>query len=281
MDDSPTAVMFDEPRPAPLPPRPPDGHKGTFGRVACIGGSTGMAGSIALTAQAALRSGSGLVGVQTPADVAALVAGFDAAVMVRPCGDDLFAVETAVDAVAVGPGLSRTAGLRDPVRQLLRDLPQPTIADADALFFLRTSEGRLSEHPRVLTPHPGEFARLTGQPLPMSSDERRSQAEAAARELGVVLVLKGQGTVVTDGERTAIDAAGTNALATGGSGDVLTGVVVSLLGQGLAAWDAARWAVRVHALAGQTAADRLGARSVTAGDLIAALPAAWQAADAV
>ena len=270
----------------PLPPLSGDAHKGDAGRVVLIGGSLGMAGSIALSGRAALRSGSGLVTIAVPHAVQTTVAGFCPAVMTTGwdpetvTADDWLMVADGADAVAIGPGLGRDDRVQAAVREFVTRASQPVVVDADALFALRSADGALASAPRVLTPHAGEFARLHGVPIDEVASHRVELAEAAAAALAAVVVLKGPGSVVTDGGRTAINRTGNAGLATGGSGDVLTGIIAALLGQQVPAWDAARLAGHVHGLAGDIGAARLGQRSLTAVDLPDLLAEAWQQLEA-
>jgi hydroxyethylthiazole kinase-like uncharacterized protein yjeF len=182
-------------------------------------------------------------------------------------------------AVALGPGLSRAASLSDFVAKVYPAINQPMVVDADALFALAERLDSIGEPagPRVLTPHPGEFARLAGK-MPEGAERVTSAAAFARRDAGgkTVVVLKGHETVVTDGERYSINHTGNPGMATGGSGDVLTGIITALLCQGLAPFDAARLGVHVHGLAGDLAAAELGQVSMIASDLIDYLPAAFQ-----
>ena len=256
-----------------LPARPDDGHKGTFGRVTLIGGWPGMTGSIALAAMAALRSGAGLVSVQCPAESMTAVASHDPCYMTGPLDASS---RGRADAIGIGPGLPPDQF--DALPDLLAETTgRPLLCDAGAIDLVARDRDAVAAHasPLVLTPHPGEFARLSGLSVAVVESDRRSHAEALARDLGAVVVLKGQGTIVTDGERTAINATGNSGLATGGTGDVLTGIVTALLGQGVAAWEAARIGVHVHGLAGDLAAAKLGQRSMTALDVVRSLAAAW------
>lgn len=282
-----------------LPSRAADGHKGDYGRVLILGGSLGMAGAPALTAMSALRSGAGLVTVATPQCVQATVAGFDPCFTTVPLLDDpqgvaelanvveLSAAAEHFDVWAIGPGLGRSPDATELVSQLYRTIPRPLVLDADGLNGLAQAVERhpqLLEHPpapRVLTPHPGEYQRLAGASAGRERDERiRAAVELAQRDPSgaTVVVLKGQGTVVADAKRFAINATGNPGMATGGTGDCLTGVIAALIAQGLAAWDAARLGVHLHGAAGDAAAERLGQVSMTARDLMESLPAAFQSA---
>lgn len=276
-----------QPWPVPrLAPRAADAHKGTFGTALIVGGSPGMSGAPSLAGRAALRGGAGLVRVAVPATCLSTVAGFEPAytTMALPvdrAGRIALAAEKPIHAavanataVGLGPGLGRSLGLNALVARLYRDVPAPMVVDADALNALAEQPAALAAHagPRVLTPHPGEFARLCGQKLP-PHEAAEAAFELAAR-CGAVVVLKGHRTLVTDGQRRVENQSGNPGMATGGSGDVLTGLLTAFLCQKLEPFDAARLAVYLHGRAGDLAAERLGQISLTAGDLIEYLPAA-------
>jgi ADP-dependent NAD(P)H-hydrate dehydratase len=273
-----------------LPERPSDGHKGTFGRVLLVGGSTGMSGSISLAAVAALRSGSGLVTAAVPRSIQAIVAAFEASCMTigLACDSDgclheqglpqLMDAVTGRDAVGIGPGLGTSKVAELLVHRLLSQSDVPLVLDADALNVIAAA-GLLEKSDRVaqcvLTPHPGEFARLTDLTPEQIDEDRQAVAMEFAKRLNVVLVLKGQHTLVTDGIRLYCNTTGNSGMATGGSGDVLTGMITSLLGQGMTGLEAAALAVHVHGLAGDLAAAELSQRSMIASDLLRYLPPAW------
>jgi len=254
-----------------------------------------MAGAPALAGTAALRSGAGLVEVLVADAVAAITAGFDPCLMVRglPCdGDGVIAAAAApqlrqwsanATAVAIGPGLSRSPDLAGIVRGLWRDLPQPAVFDADALWCVARMEAadfRIHAGPRVLTPHAGEMLRLVGHDPSSPRSRDRQWLEARARDMAgsndVVIVLKGAGTLLTDGTRQAHNDTGNPGMATGGTGDVLTGVIAALVAQGMAPFDAARLGAWVHGRAGDLAAAALGEISMTARDLLEHLPEAFR-----
>lgn len=284
----------DYPRPA-LPPRPADAHKGTFGRVLLIGGSVGMSGSITLSARAALRSGSGLVTAAVPRSIQPIVAACEPSYMTiglpcdidgglhAACVEELLQVVTGMDAVGIGPGLGQSDPARQLVSQLLTTCTCPMVLDADALNILAV-HGLPPAAERtaacVLTPHPGEFARLTGKPLPHTAAERESQAVEWARTHGVTLILKGHQTLVAAGDCLYRNTTGNSGMATGGSGDVLTGIVTSLLGQHLSPLDAAALGVHVHGLAGDLAAAELSQRGLIAADLPDFLNRVWRVLEA-
>lgn len=281
-----------------LPPRDRQASKRDHGRVAVAGGAPGMAGAPALAAMAALKSGAGLVELLVPDSVAAIAAAFDPCVMTRglpaeaeggfaaAAEDTLVARLTAADAGVVGPGIGRTAAVRDIVRRLWRDVSAPVVFDADALWALSPADrGLLRDHagPRVLTPHAGELARLLGRdPAAVTDADRPALAEAAATlaaEIDAVVVFKGAGTLVAAPHRQARNDTGNPGMATAGTGDVLAGVIAAILGQGLAPFDAARLGAWVHGLAGDAAAADLGEISMTARDLLDRLHVGFRAAN--
>ncbi|MDT8900014.1 NAD(P)H-hydrate dehydratase [Anaeroselena agilis] len=271
-----------------LPPRRPWAHKGTGGRVALVAGSPGLTGAAALASMAAVRAGAGLVTVGIAAGLNAIMEVKLTEVMTKPlpeetCGiigpaavEEIAAIAETADVLAIGPGLGRAAETVDAVREIVRNVRCPLVIDADGLNALAGHTESLleTEALAVLTPHPGELARLTGRPLPVINADRLGAARDAATGLGAIVVLKGPGTVIAypDGE-AFINTTGNAALATGGTGDVLTGVIAALVAQGLTSHDAAVAGVYLHGLAGELAA---GARlaGMAAGDLLPALPAA-------
>jgi len=278
-----------------IPDRPDDGHKGTFGKVVIIGGSVGMSGSVCLAGKAALRAGSGLVTVAVPSAIQPIVSSFEPSYMTSgmPCSPDGELASTAAeglaqllkgtDAVAAGPGMRQSPGSLSLIRKLLRETAGPLVLDADALNLM-AAEGLLHDvdccaasqkQQRVLTPHPGEFSRLSGLTLQeISQNPAKTAAEFAAKHQ-LVVVLKGHRTVVTDGGRVFRNSTGNSGMATGGSGDVLTGIIASLLGQKMSAFDAACLGVWVHGRSGDLAAAALSKRGMIASDLLSYLPAAW------
>ncbi len=270
-----------------LPPRSPDSHKGDFGRVLLIGGSRGMAGAIGLAGMAALRSGAGLVTLAVPREIQAVVAGYEPSYMTWGLAHDeagriagaaheaLLPLVERADAVALGPGLGRSGELDALVRDLFDTSMLPLVLDADGLNAVAERPLSVPSGPRVLTPHPGEFRRL----CPECGRERAEMEEAAiawAQQHQVVLVLKGHNSLITDGQRSEHNATGNPGMATGGSGDVLTGIIAALLGQGLPAWEAARLGSHLHGLAGDLGVAELGQVALIASDLVRYLPRAFQ-----
>lgn len=276
-----------------------DSHKGTYGKVLVVAGSRNMAGAAVLCGIGALRAGAGLVQVASPAPVQPTVAaGFPSytTLGIRVDADGQIAPEAVTEviswaesatALAIGPGLGLGEDVIRLVRGVLHATPSlPVVVDADGLNALApfdtSVEAILSSRkaqpatsaPLILTPHPGEFARLSGASREEIAGRRESLAVSFARRFGVILVLKGAGTVVTDGQRVYRNMTGNPGLATGGSGDVLTGVVAGLLAQGWEPWDAAVLGAWVHGRAGDLAAQALGQAALTSADLLQYLPAA-------
>lgn len=273
-----------------LAPRVATSHKGDYGRVLLLGGSRGMSGAIALAGMAALRAGAGLVTLGVPAPCLETVAAWDPCYLTVPLESDaagrvaLSAAAGMLDlaaratAVGCGPGWGPHPDLVALARTLYTRLPQPLVVDADALNALAASPDGLSGAggPRIITPHPGEFRRLTGV-AELATAAQQARAVELARAHRLVVVLKGHGTLVTDGQRTARNETGNPGMATGGAGDVLTGLLTALLGQGLSVWEAARLGVYVHGLAGDLAALQVTQLGLTARDLVDYLPTAWRA----
>jgi ADP-dependent NAD(P)H-hydrate dehydratase len=274
-----------------LPPRPADANKGSFGRVLVVAGSRGMSGAAVLCASAALRGGAGLVRVATPGEVLPIVAAANPCYMTLPLPHDdqgrlAAAAAGEVDGhvrhstvVAAGPGLGQGPGVRAVVASLLIQKAAPVVLDADALNVLASDLGPLHLHTRtpVLTPHPGEFARLLGCDVETVQARREELAVRFALEHSVVLVLKGHETIVTDGERVYLNTTGNPGMATGGAGDVLAGLIGALVAQGLEAFAAAQLGVYLHGLAGDLARDAVGETALIASDLLDFLPRAFVA----
>lgn len=276
-----------------LPPRRHDAHKGDFGRALLIGGSRGMAGAISLAGMSCLRSGAGLVKLAIPDCILDSVASFEPSYMTAPlpcdsggrllpaARDQLQPLIDAATCVACGPGLSRSAELTSLVRDLYVSATQPMVIDADGLNALASLDDGLTQPagPRILTPHPGEFARLAKTPpdaKPIRDDQIAAAQQLAAKNK-IVILLKGHRTIVTDGSRLAENTTGNPGMATGGTGDVLTGIITALVCQGLSPFDAAVLGAHVHGLAGDLAAADLGQVSLIASDLVHYLPRAFRA----
>lgn len=272
-----------------LPERAPESHKGDFGLALIVGGSRGMSGAAAMAGMAALRGGAGLVRLAVPDVCLDTVAAFEPSYMTVGLPSDragrisLNARKKIADAlqpatvVACGPGIGRSPGLASLVRWLYTEVSKPMVIDADGLNALAAQPHVLERPagPRVLTPHPGEFARLVGASR-LAPESRPGMAMELAARCGVVLVLKGHRTLITDGQRQATNTTGNPGMATGGSGDVLTGLITALACQGLCPFDAARLGVYLHGVAGDLAAAQLGQEAMIASDLVRFLPSAFQ-----
>jgi len=274
-----------------FPPRPRNAHKGTYGHLLVVAGSLGKTGAAALAASAALRSGAGLVTVATPVSqqpiVAALVleamtealpetAARTLALKAREVVGELAARR---DAVALGPGIGLDEETQASARALVQEIPKPMGVDADALSALAGHLDLLRVAPaaRCLTPHPGELARMLGVTVEEIQRDRIAAVREFATRHRVHLVLKGAFSVIGDPDgRVVVNPTGNPGMATGGTGDVLTGVLGALLARGLAPGDALQAAVFIHGLAGDLAAERVGEESLVASDVIEALPAAFR-----
>ena len=283
--------------PLQFPARPADGHKGTFGRVLIVAGSRGMSGAASLCGVSSLRGGAGLVFVALPAGIQNIVASYEPGYLTIGLPEDsltgqisddsvaeVLAQAASKDVIAVGPGLGCGSGTQALIRQLCLTYRQPMVLDADALNVLagHLQSGCLSANdlsgPRVLTPHPGEFSRLSGLSIPEIESQRMEVAREFAATHGVVLLLKGPRTIITDGLEVALNETGNSGMATGGSGDVLTGLIAALMGQGLSPFNAARTGAYLHGLAGDIAAAELSEPALIASDLPKYLPQAWMQA---
>jgi NAD(P)H-hydrate epimerase len=271
--------------------RPADSNKGMFGRVLVVAGSRGMSGAAVLCASAALRGGAGLVYLAVPREVQPVVATANPCYLTADLPQDdqgrlaqsaaapLLDLARGKDVVAFGPGVGRSPALTALVLAVLSQVPAPLVLDADGLNALEGQTGRLRGRaaPLIITPHPGEFARLAGTDVASVQAARQEAAVRFASDHGLVLVLKGYGTLVTDGRRLYTNRTGNPGMATGGTGDVLTGLIAALLGQGLEAFASAQLGVYLHGLAGDLARDDLGEVPLIASDLLAYMPRAFRA----
>jgi hydroxyethylthiazole kinase-like uncharacterized protein yjeF len=284
--DTPAAGTIDPAVLALAPARDSRSTKFSSGQVAIVGGSRGLTGAVRMCSQAAIRAGAGYATVAVPADLEPIFEAGQPEVMSVGCpgGDGclapgslkaiLRACERAA-AVALGPGMGRDPGSVELARDAAASIEAPLVIDADGLGAFAGALERVANRvaPTILTPHAGELGRLLGRPSEEISAHRLASAREAAREAGAVVVLKGDDTIVTDGERIAVNALSAPALATAGTGDVLTGVLTALLARGLEPFAAACFAVIAHARAGRDAADRIGAaESVIASDVIDSIP---------
>ena len=264
-----------------LPDRDDFAHKGDFGKILLLCGSRGYTGAAALAAMGALRSGAGLVFLGVPESIYAIEAVKLTESIVFPLPDENGMLSGAavpqilerlprMDAVLIGPGLGQSAGTLAAVKAVLERFDGPVVVDADGINILAAHKdilrGRAAS--TILTPHDGEFARLGG----VIGNDRAAAAENMARQLGCIMLLKGHETVITDGVETYINHTGNPGMAVGGSGDVLAGILVSLLGQGIAPLDAAACGAWLHGAAGDLCAARMGQYGMLPGDMVSALP---------
>jgi NAD(P)H-hydrate epimerase len=285
----PTALLEAEDVRAALPLRPMGAHKGTYGHLLVVAGSVGRTGAAVLACLGALRSGTGLVTCATPVSQQPVVASLAPEPMTEPLPEtaartlSFKAVERIVgllsrmDAVALGPGVGLDPETQEAVRALVRDVTQPMVVDADALTALtgKLALCREAAAPRLLTPHPGEAARLLGCDIAEVQADRIASARRLAAESGAVVALKGARTVVAHpGGRATLNPTGNPGMATGGTGDVLTGIAGGLLAQGVGPAQVLGAAVYLHGLAGDLAAEARGEAGLLAGDVADAIPAA-------
>ena len=264
-----------------LPNRNMTAHKGNFGRILLLCGSRGYTGAAYLAAMGALRTGAGLVYLGVPKSIYAIEAVKLNEPIVLPLPDEDGQLAAAavdeirtlllkMDAVLIGPGLGQSKGTLAVLKTVLREFHGPVVLDADGINLLAQHKfllrGRTA--PTVLTPHEGEFVRIAGD----IGADRRSAAEKLARELGCIVVLKGHGTIITDGVTSYRNPTGNPGMAVGGSGDVLAGMVSSLLGQGIVPLEAAAAAAWLHGAAGDRCAEKLGQYAMLPTDLLEELP---------
>lgn len=287
-ENEPACVLLteDEVRPL-LPARPRDAHKGTFGHLLVVGGGAGKTGAALLAARAAQRSGVGLVTVASTTEGRRALDAKVVEAMTESVGEDFSedSVERILSlcagkrAVVIGPGLGRPDAAARMMTRLVRELPVPAVLDADALNAVAADPGvlRAARVPLVLTPHPGEMARLAATTPAEIQGDRIGIAQSFAREHGVILVLKGAYSVVAEpGGRAWLNTTGNPGMASGGMGDVLSGIVGALLAQGLPAAEAARLGTWAHGRAGDLARERVGEAALVASDVVDALADVWR-----
>ena len=264
-----------------LPDRKMNSHKEDYGKILLLCGSRGFTGAAALAAMGALRTGAGLVYLCVPQSIYEIEAVKLLEPIVLPLPDDhgTLSLEAAKlidaymkgkDAVLIGPGLGRSEGVTQAICQVLTSFPGPVVLDADGINAVCKHKDILRERtkPTVLTPHEGEFLRLYGKKL----TDRVSAAKEMAAELGCIVLLKGNKTVITDGSNCYLNATGNPGMAVGGCGDVLSGMIVSLLGQGLSPLEAAACAAWIHGAAGDLCAARIGQYGMLPSDMLQVLP---------
>lgn len=264
-----------------LPDRDTMAHKGDFGRILLLCGSRGFTGAAALAARGALRSGAGLVFLGVPEGIYAIEAVKLDEPVVFPLPDDngtysLAAAESVLhrldrmDAVLVGPGMGCSAGTLAVTETVLKNFHGPVILDADGINVMAAHKDLLRERtaPLILTPHAGEFARLAGNP----GKDQEAAAVALAQDLGAIVLLKGHETVITDGQTVYVNHTGNPGMAVGGCGDVLSGIIVSLCGQGIAPLEAAACGAWLHGAAGDLCAREIGQYGMLPTDMLGVLP---------
>ena len=273
-------------------PRPLAANKGNFGHVLVVGGSLGKAGSAAMAGMAALRSGAGLSTIATPKSVLSTVAGFHPEVMTEPldetndgtistsASERMNALIKGMTVLAIGPGISRNPETSEFVRNLVMKCKTPLVLDADGLNAFEDRAGDLNGQGRsiVITPHPGEMARLAASTIAAVQRDRTNVARTFAREHELIVVLKGHRTLIAQPDGTVwVNTTGNPGMATGGTGDILTGMVAGLIAQNPQhITEAVIAAVHLHGLAGDAARESMGEHSLVATDLIRALPEAFR-----
>lgn len=270
-----------------FPKRSPQAHKGDFGRLLVIAGSAGYTGAAYMTSQAAMLSGSGLVTLATGRSLYQIMAIKLTEVMVKPFFEtkdfslsllaekELIAFSDKCDALIIGPGISQNKETAHLVRNLIAKIDKPVVLDADGInaFAGHLAELKSARSKLVMTPHPGELARLLGREVAEIEANRKDVAIRFANEYNTVLVLKGSGTVVASpGGDIYINQTGNVGMATGGTGDVLSGMIASFIGQRVSLTNAAILGVYYHGLAGDLAVKEKGVLGLIATDLLHILP---------
>jgi hydroxyethylthiazole kinase-like uncharacterized protein yjeF len=272
-----------------IPEREPDSHKGDYGHALVVAGSSGKAGACILAARAAVRAGAGLVTAAVPEPILQTVdlGSIESMTLALPAGASGQLAERAAEVVlkaaegktvlALGPGLGQEPSTVAAIRRIVLESALPLVLDADGINAFAGKAGDLAGRraETVLTPHPGELGRLLGISTAQIEEDRIAAARGAAEETGAIVVLKGHLTLVASGTAVFVNPTGNPGMATGGAGDVLTGLIAGLLAQGLDALDATVLAVYLHGLAGDLAVVRLQEISLAAGDLIELLPASF------
>lgn len=264
-----------------LPQRAIESHKGDYGKILLLCGSLGYTGAAYLAAMGALRTGAGLVYLGVPQSIYAIEAVKCNEPIVFPLPEEGGMLSSAavdviipklkdMDAVLIGPGLGKSEDVTAVVLGLLKSFTGPVVLDADGINAVAPHMDIVRErrYPTILTPHPGEFARLGVN----ASEDRFASAQSFAKDNGCILVLKGHGTVITDGDTLYRNPTGNPGMAVGGSGDVLAGMIVSLLGQGLQPLSAAACGAYLHGLAGDVCAEKLGQYGMLPTDMVEVLP---------
>ena len=264
-----------------LPDRKADSHKGDYGKILLLCGSRGYTGAAALAAMGALRSGAGLVYLAVPESIYAIEACKLTEAIVLPLPDEGGTIAMSalpeirrllpkMDAVLIGCGLGQSEGTRAVLETVLREFSGPVVVDADGINLLAKHMDILRERhaSTILTPHAGEFVRIGGD----NKADRVAETQRFAGEYGCILLLKGHETVISDGKETYVNQTGNPGMAVGGSGDVLSGIIVSLLGQGIEPLKAAACGAWLHGKAGDICAEKIGQYGMLPTDLVEVLP---------
>lgn len=273
-----------------IKPRQKDSHKGNYGHVFILAGSVGMTGAAYLASQAAILSGSGLVTLGIPSSLNAIMETKLTEVMTLPlqetseqslslsCEKRVIDFVQRCDAVVIGPGISRNPDTQKLVRNLVSKIAKPIILDADGINAYSEAPADLKKRgdPLVMTPHPGEMSRISGITTQEIQKDREETAKRFAAEFNAIIVLKGFRTVVAGDKMVYINESGNPGMATGGAGDVLGGMIASLIGQGLTPFGAAKLASYVHGVAGDMAMREHGEISLIASDILHKLPLAFK-----
>ena len=274
-----------------MPERKKDSHKGDYGHVLVLAGSMGLTGAAALCSLGALRCGCGLVTLGIPRSLNAIMETKLTEVMTRPLPETrnvslslealpkIKKMVKGVDAVALGPGLSIDKGTKRLVNKLVKVIDKPLVIDADALNCIASNIAALKsvKSPIIITPHPGEMSRLSGLEIDTIQRNRQKVAKDLARQCNLIVVLKGNNTVVSDGKgNNFVNKSGNPGMGTGGTGDILTGMIASFLAQGVPAFKAAKLAVYIHGKAGDLAAREKGEIGLIAGDILEKVPEAFK-----
>lgn len=268
--------------------RKEDSNKGSYGRVGIIAGSKGMVGAAYLSSKASLRTGSGLVYSIVPESISTILQVKSIENIIKSFGDlnsdgftrnsilDILEYCKSMDAIAIGPGIGVDEDNVELVEQLLHTIQAPIVLDADGINCVSNKKSILlnRNNKLIITPHPGELSRLINISIEEIQNNREKYSMEVSKKYGVIVVLKGNKTIVCNNEEIYINTTGNPGMATAGSGDVLTGIIVSLLGQGIDSFTSAKLGVFIHGLAGDIARDEKGEYSLIASDIIENIPLA-------
>lgn len=277
-----------------IPKRKADTSKGDYGKVLVVAGSVGMAGAAYLAASGAHRAGAGLVYLATPKDIYNILAKKLFCTVIHPMPQTclrqagakgalsnpipILELAEKCDSVAIGPGLSRNSATAKVVKTLILKLQKPFVLDADGLNCISDNPSvlRKAKAPMVITPHPGELSRLIKTSIDYIQRNRKAVAIKTAKLYNVIALLKGHNTIVTDGKNVYVNKTGNPGMATGGSGDILTGIIATFLAQGFSPFDSACLGAHIHGLAGDLACKKFGEISLIATDILDYLPEAFK-----